>query len=328
MNSVFKRIAITTGDPNGIGIEVTAKALDKVGPQKNTNFFFYRDHRHEQVQKIYFNKIDKKFKRLTFKDSASALAFHKLLETTNSLDCRFLFDISSQRSAADWVVDATELCKIQSFHSLVTAPISKTLIKKSGYNFIGHTGIFRHFFPKSNLFMGFVGPKFNVLLATDHIAVKDVEKHLNKQKTFTKAIEASLIFAKMLGHKKAVGVLGLNPHAGEKGVIAGFEKKHTAYLKKIKLVSGFLPPDAAFLKDSWSKYSCFLALYHDQGLIPFKLVHGQESGVHVTVGLPFIRTSVDHGTAKDIFNKNCANSNSMQEAITLNLKLLKNRYIV
>ena len=328
MNKVFKRVAITTGDPDGIGFEVSAKALYKIGPQKNISFFLYRDQNHEQVQKNYFKTIDKKFKRLTFKDSASALAFHKLLETTHSLDHRFIFDISSKRSAAHWVVDATELCKIQSFNSLVTAPISKTLIKKSGYSFIGHTGVFRHFFPKSNLFMGFVGQEFNVLLATDHVALKDVEAHLNKQQTFTKAVAAAQAFSKMLGHTKPVAVLGLNPHAGEKGVIASFEKKHSAYLKKQKNVSDFLSPDAAFFKNNWSKYSCFLALYHDQGLIPFKLIHGQETGVHVTVGLPFIRTSVDHGTAKDIFNKNCANSNSMQEAITLNLKFLKNRYIV
>ena len=86
-----------------------------------------------------------------------------------------------------------------------------------------------------------------------------------------------------------------------------------------------MSPDAAFFKSNWKKYSSYLALYHDQGLIPFKMVHGQDSGVHITLGLPFIRTSVDHGTAKDIFNKNVANSHSMRDAILLNLKLLGNR---
>ena len=94
-------------------------------------------------------------------------------------------------------------------------------------------------------------------------------------------------------------------------------------LNKGKLnIKGPLVPDAAFLKSNWGKFSVYLCPYHDQGLIPFKAIHGQDSGVHVTLGLPFVRTSVDHGTAKEIFGKNIANPNSMKEALLLAVRLL------
>jgi 4-hydroxythreonine-4-phosphate dehydrogenase len=88
-------------------------------------------------------------------------------------------------------------------------------------------------------------------------------------------------------------------------------------------VEGPLVPDAAFFKENWAKYSVFVANYHDQGLIPFKMIHGQESGIHITLGLPFVRTSVDHGTAKNIFGKNKADARSMKLAIDWALKLCR-----
>jgi len=319
------KVALTTGDPDGIGFEVTAKALFNLGPQKKTNFFIFRDHKQEDIQKTCFKLLDKKFSRLTFYSLSSALAFYTLLDLSRSHDDGFLFDLCLQTNAADWVIDSTLLCKIGTFNSLVTAPISKTLIQKSGYPFVGHTGIFRSFFPKSNLFMGFVGEKFNVVLATDHIGLSEVETSLSLQKIHS-ALKACVQLKNLIKSKKPIALLGLNPHAGENGVISSFEKKLTRKISSTFKVSPFLSPDAAFLKNNWDKYSVFLALYHDQGLIPFKLIHGQNSGVHITLGLPFLRTSVDHGTAKNIFNKNRANPNSMQEAIMLNLKFLKKGY--
>jgi 4-hydroxy-L-threonine phosphate dehydrogenase PdxA len=117
-------------------------------------------------------------------------------------------------------------------------------------------------------------------------------------------------------------LLGLNPHAGEKGIIGSEEGQVFSHaLSSVRAagmkVFGPLSPDAAFMKENWKQYSLYVCCYHDQGLIPFKMIHGQDDGVHVTVGLPFIRTSVDHGTAKDIFGKNRANPQSMLAAIKL-----------
>ncbi len=166
--------------------------------------------------------------------------------------------------------------------------------------------------------MGFVGKEFNVLLATDHISLSSVESQLLNGE-FKKALRSADLFRKMLKDKRKIGVLGLNPHAGEKGIIGNCESR--LFKKLPPQFEGPLVPDAAFLKKNWKRYSVFQCLYHDQGLIPFKMQHGQDSGVHVTIGLPFIRTSVDHGTAEDIFNKNIANCSSMLEAIELNLRI-------
>lgn len=328
MNKSYSAVAITTGDADGIGFEVTAKALAKLGPQNKTIFFLFRDQYQEKKQKRYFKLLDKKFSRLTFTNTKSALAFYAILKTSGSLDSGFLFDLELKTNAADWVIEATQLCRDHILDSLVTAPISKTLIKDAGYRFVGHTGIFRHFFPKKSLHMGFVGKYFNVVLATDHIAIKDVENELSTKK-LTAAIAASKNLQTLLRSKKPVALLGLNPHAGEKGIVGSFEQRVLNSLsKKYRFLSAPLSPDAAFFKKNWSKFSTYLALYHDQGLIPFKMVHGQDSGVHITLGLPFIRTSVDHGTAKDIYNKNTANSSSMLEAIKLNINLLNGRTLL
>jgi len=128
--------------------------------------------------------------------------------------------------------------------------------------------------------------------------------------------------------KKPIAVLGLNPHAGEDSLIGTEERDIisralTEALKAKIPVAGPLVPDAAFFEENWKKYSVYLAMYHDQGLIPFKTVHGQKSGVHISLGLPFVRTSVDHGTAKDIFGKYKAIANSMLDAVQACIKLAK-----
>lgn len=320
MNSSIKYIAITTGDPNGIGFEITAKALYKIGPQRNFLFFIFRDKKQSLKQKKYFQLLDKKFSRVTFTSFETALIFSRTLSVKKNKKQHILIDLSLDCSAAEWVVMATLACKYNILTSLVTGPLSKSLIKSSGFETIGHTGLFRSIFPKHKMHMAFVGKDFNVLLATDHLPLDQVKQHLKKNQ-LKQAYQAALNLKKLIRSNRPVGVLGLNPHAGEKGIIGNFEK---TWPKNIPLA---LVPDAAFLKKNWTKYSVFLCLYHDQGLIPFKMHHGQDSGVHITIGLPFIRTSVDHGTAFDLYNKNKANSASMYEAIKLNLKMIGDKHV-
>ncbi len=316
----FKKIAITTGDVDGVGLEVSAKALYRLGPQKNCVFFLFRSFGDDNQQKKYLALVDSKFARFTFYNLESALGFFDVLNKTASLDSSFIFDLTLMAPPTEWVVASAYLCKHKLFDSLVTGPISKTGIQKAGYSYVGHTGIFRNIFPKHKLFMGFVGEDFHVMLATDHQTISSVEKTLANQKYLKSVLVGCKEFSKIFKSKKPIALLGLNPHAGEKGILGSFEKKYLS--KKISGFSTALSPDAAFLKKNLKKYQFFLALYHDQGLIPFKMHHGQDSGVHVTVGLPFIRTSVDHGTANDIFNLNKANPASMIDAVKLNIKLL------
>lgn len=317
--TAIKKVAITTGDPNGIGFEVAAKALAQV-KDRDVLFFLFRNQAQEKTQAHLFKKIDSRWNRLVFKSLEQAFSFLSLSSLDLLIKEKVLIDLSLSTSAADWFVQASRFCLDKKLDGLVTGPLSKTLIQKSGYSEIGHTGLLKKLLPKASLYMGFVGAHFNVLLATDHISLESVSKKLNK-KSLSAAFAAAKKMHALLGLKKEIAVLGLNPHCGEHGVISSWESKNLNRLpKKMK---GPLVPDAAFQKSNWSKYDLFLSLYHDQGLIPFKLIHGQDSGVHITIGLPFVRTSVDHGTAFDIFNKNMANCGSMLDAINLNLKLLR-----
>lgn len=320
------RVGITTGDANGIGFEITAKALHSLGPQQNITFFVFRDNKQEKKQKRYFNLIDKKFVRLTFKKLEDALDFYALLKKSQALDNAFLFDLALDSAPVEWVMQATKYCDKKILTSLVTAPLSKTGIQSAGYSFVGHTGVFRWFYPKKCFYMGFVGKDFNILLATDHVPLKRVQALLEKKGYLKSIFSASKDFALLFKTRKPVALLGLNPHAGEKGILGSFEKKYLSGLaKKSRFLDGPLSPDAAFLKKNWEKYQFFLCLYHDQGLIPFKMQHGQDSGVHLTVGLPFLRTSVDHGTAFDLYNKDKANPASMLDALHVNLNLLRGK---
>ncbi len=317
MDKKIKKIIITTGDLDGIGLEVTLKALAKIGPQKNTFFILMRS---KKASEKSLSSLDRKFNRVTASSLQQALNI--------SLNKNTLIDVASSESPPKWVEDAAKVCLKKLAHGLVTAPMSKELIVKSGFSDIGHTDILSRVSKTKNLCMGFVGDKFNVVLATGHIPHKNVSQTLTLTR-LKSAISKAEGFSKQLGlTKKPIGLLGLNPHAGERGLIGKEESKDiklaVAWSKKKKIrLAGPLVPDAAFLRGNWPKYSCYVACYHDQGLIPFKMIHGQDSGCHISLGLPFIRTSVDHGTAKDIFGKNRANPNSMISALQCCLRLSK-----
>jgi 4-hydroxy-L-threonine phosphate dehydrogenase PdxA len=322
LSSLYK-IALTCGDADGVGFEVATKALTTLSSRVSndkTVFFLFRSTKADQNQKQFLKLLDRHFLRLTFSSLEQALLFFESLHHRHQLPKNVLIDLSLSTSPAEWVLQASLACQNGLLDSLVTGPLSKKLTVQLKGRPIGHTGIFRQLYPKSPMHMAFIGTDFNVMLATDHISLNEVEKELSL-KNFKSALLAGEKLQRLLKNRKKIAVLGLNPHAGEKGIIGFFESKMKRYLKSNKF-EGFISPDAAFLKKNLNKFSLFLALYHDQGLIPFKMHHGQDSGVHVTIGLPFIRTSVDHGTANDIFNKNIANPQSMIDAIQLNLKLL------
>ncbi|MCB0391726.1 MAG: 4-hydroxythreonine-4-phosphate dehydrogenase PdxA [Bdellovibrionales bacterium] len=303
----MKRIYITTGDPDGIGLEVTAKALFKIGPQKEVQFVIFRS---SYKAKKWIELIEKKFKR------KEVNKFNSNLTTCSST----LIDVNSSEPAPLWFKQSIKLCLKNPHHKIVTGPLSKASFYEANLKVMGHTGLLKSVTKKKNLFMAFKGQYFNVLLATDHVPLSIVSKKLSLEH-LKKAVDAAKVFKASLSQKlahKPIAFVGLNPHAGDRGLIGKEELlKLTPFLEKFdkKEIIGPLVPDAAFLKENWNKYSLYICLYHDQGLIPFKAIHGQDSGAHITIGLPFTRVSVDHGTAKDIFNKNKANPSSMIEAI-------------
>lgn len=308
----LNKIAITTGDVDGIGLEVSVKALARLGPQKNSIFFLWRS---SKAPKKLVQSLDKKFKRISFSN---------FNDTKNqTLRSSYLFEIIDDRSPALWVQEVAQRCFQKELSSMVTAPLSKQEVQNAGLSDMGHTDILKRVCGSQDAFMGFIGKHFNVILASAHIPLQKVESSLTEEK-IKKAMQVSLDSRKILDSKKKkkpVAVLGLNPHAGDHNLIGNFESQILNKLIDQKNFRGPLVPDAAFLRDRWSQYSFYLAMYHDQGLIPFKSFHGFETGVHLTLGLPIKRTSVDHGTAKDIFGKNKANPGSMIEAIKWGVKL-------
>jgi len=317
------RIGITSGDQDGIGPEVTVKALVKLGPQKDIQFFLWRG--------IAFPKKDldhlaRSFRLKTVNSWSEALRI-------TSQNPKELIDIHTPMSAARWVEEAGEACFFGHLDAIVTAPLSKPSILAAGMTDLGHTGILKRISKTQDAYMAFIGKYFNVFLATGHVPVAKLSESITPTKIET-ALRQSESFSRFMIEKKTVlrpiGVLGLNPHAGDGGLIGSEEKVWLEpLLKKLNnehgnRFEGPLVPDASFTRQNWDKYSTFFALYHDQGLIPFKALHGQE-GVHITWGLPFIRTSVDHGTAKDIAGQDRADSSSMRLALEWALKLAKNK---
>jgi 4-hydroxythreonine-4-phosphate dehydrogenase len=212
---------------------------------------------------------------------------------------------------------------------LVTAPISKEGIRKAGFEYHGHTE-FLAFLTNTHAYrMLFVGGGLKVILATIHIPLKEVFHALNAdmlEETIEMAREASRLFGVAQPH---IAVSGLNPHAGEGGMFGTEESDvimpaiERARKKGIR-VTGPLPPDTVFLSARKGEFDFVVALYHDQGLIAFKMV-AFDAGVNMTLGLPIIRTSPDHGTAYGIAGKGIADPGSMKAAITLAAQLAKNK---
>ncbi|MEK2689438.1 4-hydroxythreonine-4-phosphate dehydrogenase PdxA [Bdellovibrio sp. GT3] len=313
------RIALTTGDDDGVGFEVTAKALHKLGPLKDIQFIMWRN---DNASTKYLKLIDQKFKRIVVDTIEEAL----------KIEGPYLVDICSDLTPAHWVDLTAKACMKNQLQGMATGPLSKTLIKDAGFKDLGHTDILKRISKTKTVHMGFAGSEFNVVLATGHLPVSQITKHISFSTVAEALLSADTLRKSLPPSKRAkpIGVLGLNPHSGEQGMIGSEELMVFPNLQSFAAEKGIpyvgpLVPDAAFFKENWKKYSVYLCLYHDQGLIPFKMIHGQDSGVHISLGIPFVRTSVDHGTAKDIFGKNKANPNSMIDAIKWAVNLARQR---
>jgi 4-hydroxythreonine-4-phosphate dehydrogenase len=313
------RIAITSGDVDGIGTEVIAKALNKLKPQKNVQFILWRS---PDCPRKHLNLIDKYYRRYSFTSWSDAMGY--IPE-----DSRDLIEIVSNQNPALWVEQSALAAKFGHIDAIATAPLSKTVIQKAGLEDIGHTDILKRIAEVEDVYMGFIGAHFSVVLATGHLPIHKITKSWTPEQ-----LHGAILAAKELREllpakeqKKPIGILGLNPHAGEKGLFGDDEDIYKEAIRKHKDIDfgGPLVPDVAFQPEQRPKHAIYISAYHDQGLIPFKMLHGRESGVHISLGLPFVRTSVDHGTAKDIFGKNKADHHSMLEALEWAISLVRKR---
>ena len=291
-------IAITIGDPSGIGPEVTAKALGAELPRDDTHYVIIGDH--PLVRELKSDRV-----RLFSPDGGAVPAL----------------------AAMTYLKAGAEMCLRGEAKALVTAPVSKEAIIRAGFkDFVGQTEYLSALAGTMKTAMMLLGADdrgrwLRVALATTHLPIRRVADQLTQPK-IELAIELAARACDQLGLARGrVAVCGLNPHAGEGGNL-GIEEQ-TVISPAVRAckargldVHGPFAADALFYYVLRGDYDAVVAMYHDQGLVPLKMI-GFERGVNWTLGLPFVRTSPDHGTAFDIAGKNLANPSSMIESIRL-----------
>lgn len=325
-------IAISMGDPNGIGPEIILKSLNQNYPDSFTPVVYG----HSDVFE-YYNELAKLPLEIRSIGSVSEAEAGRI-NVINSSDFTTgdLKPGSIQAAAGLASMKAVEAainaCMSKETDALVTAPISKEAISLAGYNVPGHTEFLAEKTGTSHVLMMLVSGSFRVALATIHIPVRDVAASISKESlTRNLRILHQSLSVDFGIESPEIAVLALNPHAGDGGVI-GDEEIHgiepvVRLLRQDGLrISGPFAADAFFGKSLHKIYDAVFAMYHDQGLIPFKaLTFG--TGVNFTAGLPMIRTSPDHGTAFDIAGKNTADTGSFMAAFRLAADLVKSNEI-
>lgn len=286
-------IGITLGDPQGIGPEVVAKALQNRQVQKWARYVLFGDPFSFDFQKV---------------------------RKWSPQKCGEI--------AASSIKNATEAALQGSINALVTAPISKERINKAGYRFPGHTEFLAHLTGSRIVRLMMVSPHLKVILATLHEPISKIPSRLTISRVFETILLGHQAIRRWYQIKNPrLAVASLNPHAGEGGLFGKEEREilipavKKAQKKGVRVV-GPLSADTVFHRALQGEFDLVVSLYHDQGLIPLKLLDFDRA-VNLTVGLPIIRTSVDHGTAFDIAGKNKANPTSLIEAIKLAVTLVQ-----
>ena len=331
MNTATKpNIGITCGDLNGIGIELIIKAFSDLRVMElctpvifasNKIINFYR----KSIPEVNFNyQSTKELNRLSNKQINVFNCWEEEVTITPGQlnDTGGSYAIKSLQAA----VEALKQNQIQ---GLVTAPIHKKNIQSAGFNFTGHTPFLKSFFSATDVAMMLCSGNFRVALVTEHIPVKEVAQYITRETILSKLniIHQSLVKDFNI-EKPKIAVLGLNPHAGDEGLIGREEediiKPAIKEAKHSMIVTGPYSADAFFARGYHQRFDAVLTMYHDQGLIPFKTLAVGE-GVNFTAGLPVVRTSPDHGTAFDIAGKNRADASSFLAATFECIDIIRRR---
>lgn len=324
-------IGISIGDINGIGAEVTMKALLDNRIMRLVTPVIYG---HGKAMAFYRKQLeleDFNFMQIRSVDEVH----HKKINLVNVLEesPEVMPGVETQESgkmALAALNQAIEDLKANKIDGLVTAPLNKNNINSPDKKFVGHTEYLTEAFGAEDSLMFLVAEDIRVGLVTGHIPITQIGKKLTAENIRKKLTFMLDSLENDFGiNKPKVAVLGLNPHAGEDGLLGTEENEIISpvireFKDKGKLVFGPYPADGFFGMMHQKKFDGVLAMYHDQGLIPFKSI-AFDSGVNFTAGLPIVRTSPDHGTAYNIAGKNIADEGSMRAAILQAYDIIKNR---
>jgi 4-hydroxythreonine-4-phosphate dehydrogenase len=324
-------IGITTGDLNGVGLELIIKIfsdnrmLDLCTPvifASNKAINYYR----RIVTEHPFNFTStKSLENLNPKQ----VNVFNCWEEEVTITPGELTDEGGKYAVRSLLV-ATQCLKDGEIDAIVTAPIHKKNTQTPDFNYTGHTPFFRDQFDAKNVVMLLYNGGFRVGLVTEHIPVSEVAQRITTEGIIQKAqILKDALVTDFGISKPKIAVLGLNPHAGDDGLIGQEEitviKPAIDQLQQAGILAfGPFSADGFFAHHHYRQFDAVLAMYHDQGLIPFKSLNGGE-GVNYTCGLPIVRTSPDHGVAFDIAGKNIASPDSMREAVYQAIDILKQR---
>ena len=322
-------IGFSSGDPNGIGLEVLLKSLSDRTLCNEFKPVVFVNHKLIESQNEFFktncqiiqiNNIEQASPGLINVLSINDKRFNQKFGESNQLGGEF---------SRDSLFCAAKYLSEKKIDALVTAPINKNNIQSEDFNFKGHTDFLDSYF-KGDSLMFMVSDNIKVALLTEHIPINNIVEKITPAliEKRTKIIENSLKKDFNIKYPK-IAVLSINPHVGDHGVIG--DEDDNILIPSIKKIyksgvdiEGPFASDSFFGSDAYKKYDAIIASYHDQGLIPFKtLTFGK--GVNYTAGLNVVRTSPDHGTAYNISGKNKANESSFKSAIVTALNILKNR---
>jgi len=315
----MKKIALSPGDPAGIGPEICLKSLYD-NSENLCNF--------ELIGDIDF------YKKLS-KDLNLDLSFQNIFKREDfvtvkniSLDSEVTFgmpNVSNSKYTLDVLMTGSLGCLNREYSALVTGPINKKIINDYGFEFSGHTEFLADISNTKNVVMLLANSKLKVALLTTHLPLSKVSESITSKKIIetTKILNDSLKKLWNIKNPK-ISILGLNPHAGEGGFLGNEEIEiiepaiRTLHQENLE-IDGPISADTAFLEEKLNKYDAYLAMFHDQGLPVLKSM-GFGDSVNITLGLPFPRISVDHGTAYELAGKNKADPSSFKKSMELALE--------
>lgn len=325
------KIGITHGDLNGISYEVIIKVLadNKLldictpivyGLSKVAGYY----KKNLQIQDFSFQYI-----KNAGQSSQKKANLINLSENEIPINMGESTDVAGKYAEMALRYACNDL-KSNTIDALVTAPINKNNIQSEQFHFTGHTEYLASVFGADNPLMMMISPAVKVAFATNHLPLNEVSQELSKELIIKKIQALHQTLLKDFGcTNPKIAVLSLNPHAGDKGLIGKEEENIIvpaiceAFDQHINAFGPF-PADGLFGSGNYSKFDAVLAMYHDQGMIPFKVLADNE-GVNYTAGLPIVRTSPAHGTGYDIAGKNCADEQSLRSAIYLAIDILRSR---
>mgnify|MGYP000741426808 CR=1 FL=1 len=329
-------LAVSMGDPAGVGPEVTVRALARQTPEQRREIVVVGE---AAWLRRVAERLGGAARSLVFAETGGGEAdlgaggSAEIVRVSNPLARALpalllgLDHAAFGEASFRYVERGVELVRQGRCRALTTAPISKHAWHLAGHNYPGHTELLGELAGVAAVGMMFWGRRLKVLLATTHIPLARVAEALTPDLLRDKVLMLHAFMGK-IGMAGEIGVAALNPHAGERGAFGDEDDRLLrpvlAELRREGVpVSGPVPADTLFYQALQGRYAVVVALYHDQGLAPFKMLHFHD-GVNLSLGLPFFRTSADHGTAFDISRDFIADSRSMEEALDLARRLSSN----